>query len=463
MAKRTERTLTKRAIDGAQPRAHVYEIRSDTLVGFLARVMPASTRHPKGRVFFGVKYTLGGRERRMSLGEYGEHNTLHQARQRAAEILQVVEAGEDPAERRAAERADGTTLAAVVDTYVAERSPAWKPGTRSTYGSAIGTFTAWAAKTKLKLAGDLTPDRIAAFRAHSIALPRRAKRKGGGRRDVVSTGEKRSAAAVNCELRAVKTMLQALRVAGRLPSIEHSDQIGDNLKLVPQDHARPRPLKPAALRKLLAACERHDADTFAATRAGDTDAPRHEPVAPLVAVMLLSGMRLGEALALTWEDADLDEREIHVRARKTEHDRSVDLTVSPALAKLLAAMKLRSGGQGRVFEGHTRQTASDARRRLIADYGAPAFQWSTRNSRPGELSAPTLRSTCGCYLTNAAAIFGGASAWRSAAQLGHRVDVAERHYLGTLKRIPKGATTVEAAMEIEDALADIAPATKRAA
>ena len=37
---------------------------------------------------------------------------------------------------------------------------------------------------------------------------------------------------------------------------------------------------------------------------------------------------------------------------------------------------------------------------------------------PGQRSAPTLRSTCGCYLTNAPALFGGTSSWRSAAQLG---------------------------------------------
>ncbi|MEM9461134.1 MAG: integrase family protein [Myxococcota bacterium] len=420
---------------------------SDTRVeGLYVRV------EPSGKATFGFRYRAQGQQRRYRLGTYGSM-TIDQARKAARAARGAVEAGQDPAAgRRAADRGECKTLAAVVETYVSERSPAWTPGTRSTYGSAIGTFTAWAAKAKVKLAADLTSDRLAAFRAHSIALSRRVKRKGGGRRDVVSTGEKRSAAAVNCELRAVKTMLQALRVAGRLPSIKHADQITDNMKLVPQDHARPRPLKPTGLRKLLAACQQHDEATFTLTRQGDKDAPRHEPIAPLVALMLLSGMRLGEALALTWEDVDLDEREIHVRARKTVHDRSVDLSVSPALERLLTVMKARGSGRGRVFDGHTGQTASDARRRLIADYDAPPFQWSTRTSRPGQRSAPTLRSTCGCYLTNAPAIFGGASAWRSAAQLGHRVDVAERHYLGTLKRIPGDATTVEAAMEIEDEL-----------
>jgi hypothetical protein len=77
--------------------------------------------------------------------------------------------------------------------------------------------------------------------------------------------------------------------------------------------------------------------------------------------------------------------------------------VSPALGQLLAALKLRTGGRGLVFgappkpttddakerkpaapaTGHTMATVSAARQRLVATYGAPAFQWSVRNSRPG--------------------------------------------------------------------------------
>jgi integrase len=97
------------------------------------------------------------------------------------------------------------------------------------------------------------------------------------------------------------------------------------------------------------------------------------------------------------------------------------------------------------------------------DYGAPPFLFSTRHSRAGDAapSAPTLRSTCGCYLANAPAIFGAASVYRAAAQLGHSVQVAERHYLGTLRRIPASATTLEAAMEIEAALAEITASARR--
>lgn len=46
-------------------------------------------------------------------------------------------------------------------------------------------------------------------------------------------------------------------------------------------------------------------------------------------------------------------------------------------------------------------------------------------------------------------IFGAASAYRSAKQLGHSVTVAEKHYLGLVKNIPMEGKTLEAAMGIE--------------
>jgi hypothetical protein len=111
--------------------------------------------------------------------------------------------------------------------------------------------------------------------------------------------------------------------------------------------------------------------------------------------------------------------------------------VSPALRTLLAAMRVKSGGKGSVF-GIAEGAADAAAKRLRAEYGAPAsFGWQM------------LRRTCGTYLTNAPGIFGAASAYRSAKQLGHSVAVAEKHYLGLVRGIPTTARTLEAAMQIE--------------
>src|SRR5262249_26484355 len=123
-------------------------------------------------------------------------------------------------------------------------------------------------------------------------------------------------------------------------------------------------------------------------------------------------------------------------ATKTKRARTVGLEVSPTLRRLLAALN-EQNDTGNVL-GITYDGAAAAAKRLKADFGAPAqFGWQV------------LRSTCGTYLTNAPSIFGAASAYQSAKQLGHSVAIAEKHYVGVLRSIPCTATTLEAAMEIE--------------
>lgn len=394
---------------------------------------------PAGAKVWRFRYRLrkGGKQTRVTLGRYPDMG-VSEARAAASRHRTQVWSGVDPAVSHAL----GDDLSDVAARYLADRVEVWKPSTVQTYSSAIRTFTTWASEVRIHRVDELTTHALASFRTHAVKLPKRAKAKGRGvgRVAVVSTDSRRSAAAIDCELRAVKSMLQSLRKAGRLPASITRDAIAENLELLPIVNERPDPLRPAQLRALLVACERFD-DVVA-----DANDPDAREIGPLVVLMLLSGLRLGEALRLTAADVDLDELTLRVVAGKTDRERSVDLSVSPALARLLASLRFP------LFP--SRESASAARHRLIDDFGAPPFHWSTRNSRPGERSAPTLRSTCGCYLTCAPSIFGAASIYRAAAQLGHSVQVAERHYLGTLRRIPTTATTIEAAMGIETEIAE---------
>ena len=68
-------------------------------------------------------------------------------------------------------------------------------------------------------------------------------------------------------------------------------------------------------------------------------------------------------------------------------------------------------------------------------------------SRSGLYYEP-VPTTCATYLTNAPGIFGAATVFISVRQLGHSVMVAERHYLGVHRGIPKDAHTLDAAMQI---------------
>ena len=124
----------------------------------------------------------------------------------------------------------------------------------------------------------------------------------------------------------------------------------------------------------------------------------------------------------------------------------IGLEISPALRELLATMRPKNA-RGGVW-GLTRDQAKAAAKRL-ARHGAPdAWSWQV------------LRSSCGTYLTNSPGIFGAASAYRSAKQLGHSVAVAERHYVGVLRGIPREATTLEAAMQIEQHMQRVTEAAK---
>ena len=147
-------------------------------------------------------------------------------------------------------------------------------------------------------------------------------------------------------------------------------------------------LKTAELKRLFAAVKRHDAQAVRRRETWTGQRP-FDPVGPFLAFVLLTGMRRGEALALTWDDLDLDALdangnkvgEIYVRASgsKTSKARTVGLEVSPALRRLLAAQRLATGGKGKVWpqsKGGAVAAHRAARRRV----------WSARALR---LAGPT--------------------------------------------------------------------------
>jgi len=350
-----------------------------------------------------------------------------------------------------AHRATGTALETALDRYF-EDHPQLRPATLQAYKAAVSKFRGWARRVGLKSADDVTGARLTAFRAELVKERRRVRARGGKRGAVRVTTEPRSPHSTNRELRSLSTVLNYIRRLGLLPRIG-TDDLRDGLERLSVGTERIDYRKPAELRKLLGAALRHDAAVFAATRAELAGAgergttPRHVQIAPFVAAAMLTGMRFGELLALDWKQVDLEALdndgktvgEIHLTAAtKTNRARTVGLEVSPALRRLLAAMHLKSGGKGSVF-GLSRGTATAAGLRLVRDFGAPEGSgWQA------------LRRTCGTYLSNAAGIFGAASAYRSAKQLGHSVTVAERFYVDVARGIPRDARDLESAMQIVD-------------
>jgi len=366
-----------------------------------------------------------------------------------------------------APRATGTALPDALDQYFKDH-PHLRPRTRQIYKRVADGLASWAASVGLRSADDLTGPRLVAFRAELVKETRRVHVEGGKRGELKASNVQRSPNTVNSELRAIGTVLGYLRRLGLLPRLT-SDDLRDGLKKLKAPPQRIDYRKPAELRAVLNAALRHDAATFTATRDEHADGnarralqqgqkgstARYTPIAPIIAAALVTGLRFQALIDLDWKHVDLDARDHEGSTAgeitppvgsATKRAGIIGLEISPALRKMLAAMHLKGGGQGAVF-GLTREEAKASIRRLVDEYGAPAGS-----------SWQAFRRTCGCYLTNAPGIFGAASAYRSAKQLGHSVAVAERHYVDVVRGIPREARTVEAAMQIEAEISAISAA-----
>lgn len=78
---------------------------------------------------------------------------------------------------------------------------------------------------------------------------------------------------------------------------------------------------------------------------------------PIVTVTLHQALRLGEVLALDWEDVDLAEGELHVRRSidkkgavgPTKGGREQTIPLTPKARKALLELRIASGGTGAVF------------------------------------------------------------------------------------------------------------------
>jgi integrase len=124
-----------------------------------------------------------------------------------------------------------------------------------------------------------------------------------------------------------------------------------------------------------------------------------DPLEALYALLLGSGLRLGEAIALDWRDVDLERGVVAVRAGKTARARRL-VKIAPFAASALRAHRARSAivGAGEpVFRGIRRgeRLRADAAyahwMRLRADAGLPAMR--IHDLRHGHASLLLARGT----------------------------------------------------------------------
>lgn len=338
-------------------------------------------------------------------------------------------------------QASRSSIAAAIKQYFGVANI--RANTATGYQTALDRFSTWAADAGLRDTRDIAPRHLSAYRDAVLKLSAQNAAKGRGRGARIAGKRRLSPVTINGTLRATKIWLAWARRSGLLPHLD-GDAIRDNLRPVKVAREAVAILRPADVRALLLAAQRHDAETFDMTREEhDGEKPkgttaRYEPAAPFVLALLLSGMRLSEMAGLRWAEVDLPAGEIRLGAgrTKTGHARSVTLAETPTLAALLGALRLRTPGD-RVWPTWTKDLAKSTQRRLLQTFGAPsAFTWQT------------LRRTCAAVLTNAPGIYGAASAFRSAKRAGHSVVIAEKHYVDVLRDLPATATTLEDAVGI---------------
>jgi integrase len=118
---------------------------------------------------------------------------------------------------------------------------------------------------------------------------------------------------------------------------------------------------------------------------------------PLLAVLVLAGLRISEALDLRWRDVDLPGRKLRVVAAKTDAGvREVDMT--PALQELLSDYRLRSHYRGANSPSSPPAGASGRTRPTFAiAFSQQRSSWPTKSLRRLAVSrsGPSRPTRCG--------------------------------------------------------------------
>lgn len=126
----------------------------------------------------------------------------------------------------------------------------------------------------------------------------------------------------------------------------------------------------------------------------------------LWALLLYTGMRVGELLALDWSSIDLKHRRISVHesldreseddTKETKTGEARDIDIVPALVPLLEAMHRESGGKGRVTWGYV--SGSIMLRKHLATAGVSREALFALDSLRRQIRVQDLRASCATWL-----------------------------------------------------------------
>ena len=297
--------ITKRTVDALQPGETVWD--SETK-GFGVRCQ----RQAKN---FVVKYRFGGRQRWLTIGRHGSPWTADKARERAKELLGLVAGGKDPALIRD-DMKGRPTVSDLCDRYLEDYAAHHKKASSAkTDKSNIDNHV----KPLLgrTLVADVTTADIEAFKLAVRKGKAASGRKMGPRGGSTVTGG--TGVANRCLALVSKMLSLAERWGLRPPNsnpVVHVERYPEN----PME----RFLADGELARL--------AEVLNAAESDSTESPF---LIAAIRLLIFTGARVGEILALQWRQVDFDRGMLHLPDSKTGRK---PIFLSPPALEVLAAL-----------------------------------------------------------------------------------------------------------------------------
>lgn len=169
------------------------------------------------------------------------------------------------------------------------------------------------------------------------------------------------------------------------------------------------------------------------------------PVSHVFLLLALTGMRLGEALALKWDQVDTKHGRITIYSEKTGRARILPLTgapegdVAPGLLKLLKHWKSRRRGREYVLP-HAPSTEDSPN--PVPRFSRKSWEAVAKAAKAPKISPQRLRQNFVSYCASCGIPSAVAAMWA-----GHSAAVAEKHYRSQVLDRDRGSS-IEAAMGV---------------
>jgi integrase len=293
----TKNTISLRSVAAfTAPEAGEARLWDDRIAGFCVRAYAPTKRAPKGRKVFAVKYRVNGRQSWHTIGELGkpwrdvtgakrEALTPDMARDEAEWVIADTKRGDDP---RAAARArrKARTVGEQIDLYLTE-GPTTKPAKRASSWSADRSNLdhhlrpLLGGKLSTAIGKEAITKMLAAVTAGATARVEKTRPRG---KAIVKGG----AGVAHRVLSASKAMFAW--------AIEHGHHVGPNPCLGVRLTKRP------AVERFLS--NQEVSDLLAVIGKLEADGAIRSPHAAIFKLLLLTGARRNEIVALRWREVD---------------------------------------------------------------------------------------------------------------------------------------------------------------